>query len=314
MTCRNCGKNNRDDATVCKYCGQELTPEQPKAKPSRAEAQSAAIHSLRQLSLILAVALVVALGLGLAGLLRGCSAAGAAEEARTAAEAAATAASAAQATADQTSKALSQALDRIQELEDAAEATPAAPPVTTQPGETTGQSRRYPATDPTTAITVTVGSDGKVTALSYTDAAGASVALEVGAAGIPMNYVLNDVDDLVGYESDIDLCAAAAASVTSGYTTQVSYRWESLTGEVWEPRPDKLEPCLTVSPGYWFSTRAQYRCEITIDVYDGTGAECDSVSVYTNAVTYTDWETYAETHADEHDVFLQWSDLMKTYQ
>ena len=47
---------------------------------------------------------------------------------------------------------------------------------------------------------------------------------------------------------------------------------------------------------------------------DASGKETDSVNVYTAAVTYTDWETYAETHADEHDVFLQWSDMMKTYR
>lgn len=317
MTCKHCGKNNANDATVCKFCGEALVEEAaPKAKPrtSRADAQSASIHALRQMCLILAVVALLALVLGLVGTLRGCSAANVAEEAQTAAEAAQKAAATAQSAADQNAKALSQAMTRIEELE--ADPVPVAPATTpdepTEPAAKVG--RRYPATDPTTTINATVGADGKVTALAYTDASGANVALEIGAAGVPLNYVLNDTDDLVGYESDIDLCAAAAVNVSSGYTAQVSYRWESLTGEAWNPRPDKLEQCLTVSPGYWFSTRAQYRCEITIEIFDSTGAECDSVSVYTTAVTYTDWEAYAEAHADEHDVYLQWSDMMKTYQ
>ena len=318
MTCKHCGKNNPDDATVCKYCGEALVEETaPKAKPkiSRAEAQGAAIQTLRQLCLILAAIAVVALLLGLIGTLRGCSAANAAEEAQTAAAAAQTAAQAAQTTADQNARALSQAMTRIEELE-SANTTPVAPATTPDtPAEPEPEvGRRYPATDPTTTINVTVGADGKVSALAYADASGANVALEIGAAGVPLNYVLNNSDDLVTYESDIDLCAAAVANVSNGYTAQVSYRWESLTDAAWNPRPDKVEQCLTVSPGYWFSTRAQYRCEITIDIFDGSGTECDSVSVYTNAVTYTDWEAYAETHGDEHDVFIQWSDMMKTYE
>lgn len=313
MTCKQCGKSNRDDATVCKYCGAELTSG-PKARASRAEAKGAAIQSLRQLALILAGIALAALVLALAGLLRGCSAANTAKEAQTAATAAQTAAATAQAAADQTTRALQQALTRIETLEAAAQEPANTPPTTPDTTPSTPDSRRYPATDPTTALNLTVGEDGKVSALSYTDANGASVALEAGGAGVPMNYVLNDVDDLVKYESDIDLCAACTATLSDGYTGQVSYRWESLTDAQWNPRPDKTEPCLTVSPGYWFSTRAQYRCEITVTVVDASGKETDSVNVYTAAVTYTDWETYAETHADEHDVFLQWSDMMKTYR
>ncbi len=320
MTCKHCGKNNPNDATVCKYCGEELAEETaaaPKAKPkmSRADAQSASIQVLRQMCLILAAVALVALVLGFAGLLRGCSAVKAVDEAKTAAAAAKTAADEAKTTADQNARALSQAMDRIETLEEAQTTPPVTPTTPDEPTEPdTETGRRYPATDPTTAINVTVGADGKVTALAYTDAGGANVALEIGAAGVPLNYVLNDTDELVGYESDIDLCAAATANVSGDYTAQVSYCWESLTGDAWTPRPDKLEPCLTVSPGYWFSTRAQYRCEITIDVFDSAGAECDSVNVYTTAVTYTDWEGYAEAHADEHDVYLQWSDMMKTYE
>lgn len=319
MTCKHCGKNNPNDASVCKYCGEELVPEAaaPRAKPkSRADAQSASIQALRQLCLILAAVALVALILGFAGLLRGCSAVKDAQEAQTAAAEAKTTADAAKTEADQSSKALSQALERIEALE--AGQTPTTTTPSTEPnGDSepdTEVQHRYPATDPTTTINVTVGEDGKVSALAYADASGANVALEIGTAGLPLNYVLNDTDDLVGYESDIDLCATAVANVSGNYTAQVSYRWESLTDAVWTPRPDKLDPCLTVSPGYWFSTRAQYRCEVTVDVFDSTGAECDSVAVYTNAVTYSDWETYAETHADEHDVYLQWSDMMKTYQ
>ena len=326
MTCKHCGKNNPNDATVCKYCGEELTPAaktaQPRPKTSRADAQSASIQTLRQLSLILAAAALVALILGLAGLLKGCSADKAAETAQKAADEAKTAAAAVQTTADQTSDALSQALSRIEELETAQ--TPSAPVTNPEPDDdqepTTEVSRRFPATDPTTTVNVTVGEDGKVTALAYADASGSSVAVEIGAAGLPISYVLNNSDELVTYESDIDLCAAIVANVSEGYAAQVSYRWESLTGEEWTPRPDKVEQCLTVSPGYWFSTRAQYRCEITIEVFDdsesfdSTGAACDEVKVYTQAVTYTDWEAYAEANVETHDVFLQWSDMMKTYE
>lgn len=313
MTCKHCGKSNRDDATVCKYCGKELTSE-PKAKSSRADAQGAAIQSLRQISMVLMAATVLALILGLAGLLRGCSAASAAKEAAEAAKTAQTTADAVKASADQTTRALQQALERIQDLEDAASATPPTPTQPDVPPEPTVQNHRYPSEDPVVGITATLDDDGKVTALAYTDANGALVGLEAGAAGVPVRYVLNDVDKLVGYESDIDLCAACTATLPSGYTGVVTYRWESLSGAAWEPRPDKTEQCLTVSPGYWFSTRAQYRCEIILTVRDASGVETDSVKVYTTAVTYTDWETYAESHADEHDVFLQWSDMMKTYQ
>lgn len=313
MICKNCGKSNRDDATECKYCGTALTQE-PKARPSRTDAKNDSMEFLRKLSLILAAVALLALVLGLAGLLRGCSAANAAAEATTAAEAAKTAADAAQATADQTSQALQKALGRIEELESATEEPPA--PVTTpdEPEDKTPTVRRYPATDPTTTVTAAVGADGKITALSYVDANGASVAIDPGTAGIPTNYVLNNTDDLVVYESDIDLCAACTLEVSEGYTGEVSYRWESLTSDMWTPRPDKTEQCLTVSPGYWFTTRAQYRCEITITIRDSSGTETDSVSVFTKATTYTDWEDYAETHSDEHDVYLQWSDMMKTYQ
>ena len=123
MTCKQCGKSNRDDATVCKYCGAELTSE-PKARASRAEA---AIQSLRQLALILAGIALAALVLALAGLLRGCSAANTAKEAQTAATAAQTAAAEAQAAADQTTRALQQALTRIETLEAAAQERPAPP-------------------------------------------------------------------------------------------------------------------------------------------------------------------------------------------
>ena len=317
MTCKHCGKNNPNDATVCKFCGEALVEEStPRAKPktSRAETQSAAIQTLRQLSMILAAVAVAALILGLAGLLRGCSAAKTAKTAETAAAEAKTAAAAAQSTADQSAKALSQALTRIEELE-TAQQKPAEPSPNEVPAEpVVSAGRRYPATDPVTTVNATVGADGKVTALAYADASGANVALEIGSAGLPMNYVLNNTDDLVSYESDIDLCAAVLVNTSEGYTAQVSYCWESLTGETWTPRADKVEQCLTVSPGYWFSTRAQYRCRINIELFDGAGTACDSVSVYTNAVTYTDWEAYAEAHADEHDVFIQWSDMMKTYQ
>lgn len=319
MTCKHCGKSNRDDATVCKYCGKELAAEpKPKPKPSRADAQSAAIQSLRQITLILMAAVAVALILALVGTIRGCSAAGAAEEAKLAAEAAKTAADAAQASADQSAKVLQQALQRIETLEDAT----VDPEPTTTPGAPTTNdnkpdepmARRYPATDPTVTLSATLTGDGKVATLAYVDANGAAVALEIGTAGIPLSYVLNDTDKLVAYESDIDLCAACAITLDGGYTGELSYRWESLSDAAWEPRPDKTEQCLTVSPGYWFSTRNQYRCQITLTIRDASGAETDSVSVYTTAVTYTDWENYAEAHSEEHDVFLQWSDMMKTYQ
>ena len=315
MTCKNCGKTNRDDATVCKYCGSDLTEEaRPHPKASRADAQSEAIQFLLKLALILAGISLAALILALAGLLRGCSAAKTAADAKTAAEAAQTAADEAKAAANQANASLQTANARIQELEDAATAVPVTPvtPDTNTPDTT--NTDRYPATDPTVSLTATLDASGKLTTFTYTDANGAEVALEAGAAGLPVSYVLNDANDDVAYESDIDLCAACTVAVPDGYTGEISYRWEGLTGDSWEPRPDKTESCLTVSPGFWFSTRAQYRCQVTVTIRDGQGNETDSISVLTSAVTYTDWENYAEAHADEHPGFLAWSDMMKTYQ
>jgi len=319
MTCKYCGKENRDDAKICKSCGKPLQAAEkeesrPKDSKSKKNSRRPAASALPQLPLILLAVAALALILGLMGTLRGCSAAKAAEEAKAAAAAAQDAAVDAQAAADQNARVLQQALGRIEELESAQVAAPTTP-VTTEPTEPMEVVHRYPATDPTVALTVAVGQDGKVLELSYTDANGASVRLEPGAAGVPTSYVLNDTDELVGYDSDIDVCARCTAEANGGYTAQITYRWQSLgtTDTDWVPRPDKTEPCLTVSPGYWYSTRSQYRCEIIITVLDGTGAETDEVSVFTNAVDYDGWGAYAEAHGDEHDVFIQWSDMMKTY-
>ena len=322
MTCKYCGKENRDEAKICKYCGKELQPAE-KTQTTRNDRQKntgsgksgsavSAASIRKQLPMILMAAVALALILGLVGTLRGCSAASAAKDAETEAAAAKAAAAAAEVKADQNAKALQQALGRIEKLESEGTASTTTPGTT--PAEPDDTAHRYPAEDPTVALNVAVGKDGKVMELSYTDANGASVRLEPGTAGVPFSFVLNNTDELVGYASDIDVCANCTAEANKG-TVNVTYCWQSLGSDDndWVSRTDKTDPCLTVSPGYWYSNRSQYRCEIILTVLDTTGKETDQVSVFTNAVDYPGWEAYAEAHADEHDVFIQWSDMMKTY-
>ncbi len=316
MICKNCGKSNRDDATVCQYCGSELKPAKKaeSARKTEPAKRSDAMESMRKLMLILAAVAALALILGLVGTLRGCSAATEAKKAAEAAQAAADAAAEAQTKVNQTTAALQQALSRVEKLEAEIKeaAQPAAPDSPASPAAPT--VKRYPATDPSTAVTVTVGAGGKVSAIAFAGANGANVSIEAGTAGLPIAYILNDVDTLVKYASDIDLCAGCTLKPTDGYKAKVDYQWQKLTGEQWEPLAGKTETCLTVSPGGWYYNLAQYRCEIRVTISDSKNTQTDSFSVFTNAVTFDDWEQYANDHADEHDVFLQWADMMKTYQ
>ena len=324
MTCKYCGKENRDDAKICQRCGKELQAtekaqtsrnnRQKGSKPGNRSTVSVVASLKKQLPLILMAVVVLALLLGFVGTLRGCSAASAAKKAATAAAEAQTAAAAAQAKADQNAAALQQALGRIEELE-SAETVAAPTKPNTVPAEPDKTVHRYPATDPVVTLNVAVGKDGKVMELSYADANGASIRLEPGLAGIPFSFVLNDTDKMVSYDSNVDICANCTAEANKG-SVKIEYCWQSLSSADadWVARTDKTDPCLTVSPGYWYSHKSQYRCEIVLTVLDTTGKETDRVSVFTNAADYPGWVAYAEAHANEHDVFIQWSDMMKTYE